>query len=441
MIVKIIPWWITVFLLLIPILAKGQDNSYLTLEKAVEISSINNTSVQTAALDQQIAKTNRQQTDAIFLPQVSIGYQAMFTNDPLNAFGFLLQQRQVTAADFDPNHLNEPGNTHNYVASLDFQMPLLNLDLVYARKGARLQEAVYKYQSKYTQNYVRYEVQKAYTQLQMAYHSREILDSTLHDVKKIYESVRHFYEQGLLHKSDVLNAQVQVNTIESALTKATSNIINASDGLRLLLGKEIDGQQEIYQTEPLHQRIRRPEDKTFTTERADLKAMQKALEASKMNQKSAAMAYVPSINAFGNYRFNDDQFFGFKEDGYLVGISMKWNIFSGNKNRSKLRAAKLQQEKMQKDYDLYLSKSRIEVNKNRRDLADLQREITQQRTSVEQAAEALRIMNNRHREGLVSTTDLLLAQAQLSQNRLALAQAIMNYNIAGFYQDILTNNF
>ena len=100
---------------------------------------------------------------------------------------------------------------------------------------------------------------------------------------------------------------------------------------------------------------------------------------------------------------------------------MKWNIFLGNKNRSKFRAAKLQQEKMQKDYDFYLSNSRIEVNKNRRDLADLQQEITQQQTSVEQAAEALRIMTNRHREGLVSTTDLLLAQAQLSQNRLALA--------------------
>ena len=441
MTLKIFPGWITVFLLLIPSLVKGQDSPYLTLEKAVEISAGNNTSVQTAALDQRIAKANRQQTDAIFLPQVSIGYQAMFTNDPLNAFGFLLQQRQVTAADFDPNRLNEPGNAHNYTATLDFQMPLLNLDLVYARKGARLQEEVYEHQAKYTRDFVRFEVQKAYTQLQMAYHSRDILDSTLRDVKNIYESVRHFYEQGLLHKSDVLNAQVQVNTIETALTKATSNIANASDGLRLLLGKENGSQEDVYQAEPLRQRNRRPEDKSFTTERADLQAMQKALAASKMNQKSAAMAYVPSINAFGNYRFNDNQFFGFKEDAYLVGISMKWNVFSGNRNRSKLRAAKLQQEKMQKDYDLYLSKSRIEVNKNRRDLADLQQEITQQRTSVEQAAEALRILSNRHREGLVSTTDLLLAQAQLSQQRLALAQSIMNYNIAGFYQDILTNNF
>ena len=52
MTVKIFPWWITVFLLLIPNLVKGQDSSYLTLEKALELSSVNNTSVQTAALDE-----------------------------------------------------------------------------------------------------------------------------------------------------------------------------------------------------------------------------------------------------------------------------------------------------------------------------------------------------------------------------------------------------
>ena len=433
--------WMALVLLVIPTLLWGQAQPYLSLEKAVELSAKNNTSVQTAELDRRIAKANRQQTDAIFLPQVSIGYQAMFSNDPLNAFGFLLQQRQVTAADFDPNKLNDPGNAHNYSASLDFQMPLLNLDLVYARKGARLQEEMYGHQAKYTQDFVRFEVQKAYTQLQLAYQSRDILNTTLNDVRSIYESVSRFYEQGLLHKSDVLNAQVQVNTIETALSKATSNIANASDGLRLLLGEENGADAVVYQADSLQQRHQPALDKAFTTERADIQAMQKALEAAKMNQKSAAMAFVPSINAFGNYQFHDEKFFGFKEDAYLVGVSLKWKIFTGNQNRSKHRAAKWQHEKMQREYDLYLNKSRMELEKNRRELADLQTAITQQQTSVAQAAEALRIMSNRHQEGLVSTTDLLLAQAQHSQQRLALAQAIMNYNIAGFYQDILTNHF
>ena len=434
-------WALAVSLLALPLPMKGQVSQPLSLEKAIELSTKNNSSVQTAELDRLIAKADRRQTDAIFLPQVAVGYQGLFTNDPLNAFGFLLQQRQVTAADFDPNKLNHPGNAHNYAASLDFQMPLLNLDKVYARKGARLQEEVYAHQAKYTQDFIRFEVQKAYTQLQFAYHSREILDSTLQDVKNIYESVNRFYEQGLLHKSDVLNAQVQVNTIESALTKSISNISNASDGLRLLLGEAVGADTEVYQPSPLRQIKNTMDGKTFTTDRADLQAMQKALEASRMNAKSAAMSFVPTINAFGSYQFNDDKMFHFKEDSYLLGISMKWNLFSGNQNRSKLRAAKLQSEKMQRDYEFQLNKSQTEVEKNRRDITDLQIEINKQTTSVAQAAEALRILSDRHREGLVSTTDLLLSQAQLSQQRLALAQSVMNYNIACYYQEILTNSY
>ena len=432
-------WILTGLLLLLPIFLKGQSPQYLSLEQAIRLSAQQNTQVKTAEIDRRIAQANRHQTDAFFLPQVSVGYQAMMTNDPLNAFGFLLQQRQVTSFDFDPAKLNDPGNSQNYSASIEFQIPLLNVDRIYARKGARLQEEMYEHQAQRTQEHIRFEVQKAYTYLQLAYHTRDILDSTLQDVKGIHASVSRFYEQGLVHKSDVLNAQVQVNTIEGALSKAESNIANASDGLKLLIGETTDN--GTYQTDPLQQNVFLLGEKTFTTNRSDILAMGKALKATQMNAKSAAMAFVPTINAFGNYQFHDDKIFRFKEDAYLLGISLKWKLFSGNQNRSKFRAAALQRDKMQKDYDFYLSQSRIEVDKNRREIADLQLEIRKQKTSVQQAAEALRIMNDRHREGLVSTTDLLLSQAQLSQQRLALAQSITNYNIACFYQDILTNPF
>jgi hypothetical protein len=57
---------------------------------------------------------------------------------------------------------------------------------------------------------------------------------------------------------------------------------------------------------------------------------------------------------------------------------------------------------------------------------------------VEQANEALRILSNRHREGLASTTDLLMAQAQFSQQKLMLSQSIMSYNITEAYLNFLS---
>lgn len=421
------------------ITANAQQSNRLTMGEAVNIAVENNANIKLSELDRKISNANYHQTDAIFLPQVSVSYNAMVTNNPLNAFGFLLQQSRVTAQDFDPSRLNHPGASRNYNAGVEVKMPLLNVDRIFARKGAKLQEEVYKNKEQYTKDYIRFEVQKAYTQLQFAYQARDILTHTLEDVRRIYQSVKNFYDQGLVQKSDVLNAQVQVNTVESALAKAESSVINASDGLKLLMGGS-SSETNVYIPDSLIQKTPTISAPAFSETRSDVVAMQKALEASKMMVKSSYTTFLPTINAFGTYQFNDTQIFKFKEDSYLAGISLSWNLFSGNRNRSKLRSALMQRDKMQKELELHIDKSRIEVDKTTRNLLDLQFEIRKQEASVEQATEALRILTDRHREGLASTTDLLLSQAQLSQQRLTQAQAVMAYNIAGYYQELLTTN-
>lgn len=427
---------LSALIMMIPSLVKSQQGTHLTIGQAIEISSKQNLTVQSAELDHHIARADRHQTDAIFLPQISLGYNAMVTNNPLNAFGFLLQQSAVEAADFDPARLNHPGASQNYAASIDVQMPLFNLDLIYARKGARLQEEVYRNKAQYTKNYVRFEVQKAYTQLQFAYRSRNILRETLQDVQAIHQSVSNFYDQGLVHKSDVLNAQVQVNTIQTALARAESAIQTASDGLKIMMGMKTEG--EVFTTDSLSQNLTQTSPGVLLLDRPDILAMQNAYDATRMMSKSSAMLFVPSINAFGTYQFNDSKIFHFKEDSYLMGISLNWKIFSGNSNRSKYRSATLKRDKMQNELQLYIDKSRMEVEKTNRDLTVMQTEIDKQELSVLQAAEALRILSDRFAEGLASTTDLLQSQAQYSQQQLMLAQSVMSYNVTSYYKELLT---
>lgn len=417
----------------------AQGKHSLTLEEALATAEKNNENVKIAELEQNIAHAEYKQTDAIFLPSVSLNYSAMLTNNPLNAFGFLLQQSGVSAASFDPAKLNHPSATRNFATGIEAKMPLLNLDLTHARKAAKLQEEVYRFRKQYTADFVAFEIKKAYTQLQFAYKMKEILAKTKEDVGQIYQSVTNFYEQGLLQKSDVLNAQVQVNTVESSLVKAESSIANASEALQLLMGVPTDSPM-IYLADSLKQ-----ENVTmvlppygFSEQRADVAALSKAVEASQSMLKSARMRLFPKINAFANYQFNSKNVFGFKNDSYLMGIHLSWTIFSGKENRSKIATATLQQNKLQEELQLHKEKSRLEIDKTLRDLIDLQAEMKVRENSVASSEEALRIMNNRHKEGLVSTTDLLQSQAQLSQQQLQQAQTVMNYNIAVHYYTFLT---
>ena len=415
---------------------QAQNSPYITVDKAVEIAVKNNSNVKMSDLDGKVANANYHQTDAVFLPQITVGYTALSTNNPLNAFGFLLQQESVTAMDFDPAKLNNPGASQNYSTQVEAKLPLLNMDMIYARKGAKANEEVYRHKVERTKEYIEFEVRKAYTQLQMSYQARNILQKSLDDVKQIHQSVSNFYNQGLVQKSDVLNAQVQVNTIETALAKAESNIQNASDGLRLLMGLETSS--DVYTTDSLLQDISLYQDRELSSYRSDIMALNKAVDATNMIVKSSKMAFLPRINAFGSYSLNDSKAFKFGNDSYLVGINLSWTIFSGNQNRSKMKSAQFQRDKIQEEFSLHIKKEELELNKTKRDLNDSQVEINKQKASVEQADEALRILSNRHREGLASTTDLLMAQAQFFQQKLMLSQSIMSYNITDAYLNFLS---
>lgn len=266
-------------------LGKAQNPQYISVNDAVDVAIKNNSNVKMSELDEKLANADYHQTDAVFLPQITVRYTAISTNNPLNAFGFLLQQESVTTMDFDPAKLNNPGSSQNYGTQVEAKLPLLNMDMFYARKGAKAQEEVYKYKLQRTKEYVEFEVRKAYTQLQMSYQAHSILQKSSEDVKQIYQSVNNFYNQGLVQKSDVLNAQVQVNTIESALARAASNISNASDRLHLLMGLEKGG--DVYTTDSLSQEIDLYQDEELSVFRSDIMALNKAVDATSMMVKSS----------------------------------------------------------------------------------------------------------------------------------------------------------
>lgn len=431
--------WTGILGFLSVLVATAQGGNTLTLDQALVAVEKGNAQLRVADIERRISVANHRSTDAIFLPQVSLGYTAMVTNNPLNAFGFLLQQRNVSQQNFDPSLLNHPPATDLYNVSLDVKMPLFNLDMIYARKGAKAMREMNAHKAEYTHLYLRFETQKAYTQLQFAHRAKSVLEAALADVRRIHEAVVSFEKQGLVQRSDVLNAEVQVNTIESALANAESSIASASEGIALLMGSE-NGAGMVYRPDTLVPIASSATDPGFSSQRADLRALASASEATEWMARSAKASFVPKVNAFGTFQLNNGKPFAFKNEAYMVGVNLTWNLFQGSQNIHKSRAALLQAEKMREELKSQIDRSRTETDKNRRDLMVSDFEIRKHRLSVEQAEEAVRILRHRFEEGLASTTDLLQAQAQLSQQRLGWAQAVMQHNIAHYYRQLLTSS-
>lgn len=418
---------------------KAQTGNYLSAEQARNQAMQNNAHIRLSDIEHKIHQNEYEQSAAAFLPQISASYGIAVTNHPLNAFGFLLQQGGVTQASFDPAKLNNPNPKANFSIGADIRMSLFNQETRYARKAAKLKAESYQHKTQYTRNYIGYETDKAYTQLQFSYLSEKILLETLEDMKMICQTVENFKQQGLAQEADVLNAKVQISTIESAIAKARSGIENASEGLKVLMGMEISD-NNVFTTDSLAVITPSTELPQLSLLRSDVMAMQLANEASQAMVKSAEKAFLPKINAFGNFQFNNDNVIGFKQDAFMVGINLNWTIYDGKLRKNKLSSNKLQTVKMQEDLDRYITEKQAEVNQTHRNLIAMETEMKKQEASIRHATEVLRIQQNRYKEGLISTNDLLAAQAQLSKERLSHAQTIMQYNITIHYQNFITAN-
>jgi outer membrane protein TolC len=418
--------------------ALAQDNTKdLSLNQAITLAQANNKTIRLADLDERTAIANYKQTQASYLPQIDFSYTAITTNNPLNAFGFKLQQRTIAPNDFNPELLNHPSATPDYTAKLAVQQPLINMDMFYQRKGAEKQTEVYQYKTQRTKEYLTFQVQKAYLELQLAYSAVQVLNEALQTSEAIKTYTDNHFKQGLIQKSDMLNAQVQVAALTSNLAKAKSNIDNASDYLSLLMGEKTGVVYRLTDVITAYQQPFKPVHEIALT-RADFLAMQKGIEASNLMIKSTKLSYLPKLNAFGNYQYNDSRLTGFGANAYLAGIQLSWNVFNGNRTKNTIITQKLERDKLITQLAIQKDQSQLELDKGYRDLADARSEIAQSATAIEQAAEALRILQNRYQQGLVNTTDVLLAQTQLSQQKFALAQAQFTANLTLAYLQFLT---
>lgn len=413
-------WTLSLATVFAAVAATAQGNPKpLLLSDAIKLAQEQNSQVTIAKTAEKISLSQFKQTEAIWLPQVNLSYTGFTTNQPLNAFGFKLQQAQVQASDFNPAVLNSPGATSNVMTQLSVQQPLFNPDMTLLRKAALKESEVYAFKTQRTKEAITMQVTNTYLQLEFAYEAVKVLQDALATVKEIYRFTNDRYQQGLLQKSDLLQVQVQVKTVETQLAEARSQISNISDQLSQFMNTEAG---QVYSTEPVVVSVADYSD-SISTARSDIRAMNTALSAYDLAIKSTRNSMLPKLNAFGNYQLNDKKVFGFGANAYFAGIQLSWDIFKGNQAKNKAATQTLEKTKLQEQLQEQLQQGTVEIRKTKRQLDDTRYRISQQTTAAEQAEEALRIIRNRYNQGLVNTNDVLMAQNQLAQQKMLLAQA------------------
>jgi outer membrane protein TolC len=411
----------------------------ISISKADVVNKVieNNQTIKISKEDFNQARADYRQTNAIFLPNIAVSHTGISTTNPLMAFGSKLNQEILTANDFNPALFNNPEQTQNFATRIEIKQPLINIDGLYQRKAAKSKMEAMTLQTERTSDYLMFEVDKAYMQLQLAYKALDVIEKALKAAESNKQLADNSFKQGYLQQADVLAVEVRVTEVKNQLQIAKSNVENASNYISFLMNDTSNA-------------ILKPSDSLtinhfdlvvasqISTERSDIKAMQLASNAYENMNKADNMTFLPTLNAFGSYEMYDDKVFQGDANGYLVGAQLSWTILDGTKRFGKSQKSRAEFEKSKLQYEQYVSQSQLELNKAKRMFMDAENKLKLSKLAMEQSHESLRIRTNRFEEGLEKTSDLLIAETQFAQKQLEYYQTIFEYNYAQAYLKFLT---
>jgi len=401
----------------------------LTLQDALEQASERGYQVLIAKKEQEAASAGLKQTNSIFLPQFSIEESAVRTNDPIGVFGIKLRQGIIQQFDFNPVTLNNPDATYNFTTRFEVRQPILNPEGLFQRSAAKYQALSANKQLKATTQYARLRVKELYYQLGIVDEQVKVLTQHLATNKAFKKQASDYFEQGIIPKSDYLDAGVHVLDIEKELLKAENQRKSVNDQLLLLLGMQDEVEVNVLDLPQAVGKDEIPVVGTITMN-SSLIAMKNQVEASAAMLKAAKSGFLPNLNVFASYELHDTSLFGNNADNYMIGASLRWDLFKGLKQVGIVNQRKAESKKAELQFNQQQLNHRMQVKEARRTIDESLKNIELSELAMEQSEEDVRFRSDRYDQGLEKTSDLLLSETKNLKNKLSKLQALYQYQMA-----------
>ena len=405
--------------------SRAQEKMEMSLDGIVEQAISNNWQVRRQESDLGMAKADLMQANAAFLPSINISETYINTTDPLNVFGFKLKQEIVSESDFMPSLLNNPDDFENFATRVSVEQPLINLDAITARKAAAAKRRSAEYSLQWTRNLIELHAKHQYYNLQLARKQKQILEKSREAITESYRVSKNLFDEGLVLQVHLLDVEMRKYDIETKIIEAENQINDANLHLTHFLG--LGSEVEIIPTDSIENANNVIIDTTgieVSDDRSDLQALSFQLMATEQSLSSAKLSFLPRLNAFGTYEWNEDEVFGTMANNYLVGARLEWDVFKGGRNIGSVQKVKHQNQMVQLAYDEKLSQSKRDLISLKQQIKLSQKQIDLARKAVTHAKEVYKIKSDRYAEGLEKTADILLAESNLLNKRMAELQTL-----------------
>ena len=381
-----------------------------------------------------------------FFPKINFNETYLNTDNPLYAFGSVLNQKILTNQNvqsyFSPNFLNNPGMIHNYQSEFQIEQPLFMGGKIYlGYQRARLHKLSLKNGLSETKQKTLYSVAKAYYSVILAHKYVKLMKSIVKTAKAYKNLSENLYKAGQVVSSDVLRAKVELATAEEKLATAKKDYKLSKYFLNITIGLNVDEKYKLTsKLTPSYNKslsINSLQKEAFAY-RPDYKALLLNKKNMGIGIKEAYGKFLPTLVAGYDYFSNGPAIHQDDSYSYAFTVMLHFNIFSGLYDYNNLQKSKSRYNTMIEYQGLLRNKIEMQVRKAYWQYKTNFINTNVAKLAVLNAKETLRITANRYKAGMTTLLNLYKTLDQYKAARVSYLNALYELTLNKYYIKLVT---
>jgi outer membrane protein TolC len=395
--------------------ASGQTGNSLSLSQAVGIALESQPLMRSAQLGVNLADQRIAEARAGRMPAVRITETMTRGNNPVFVFGSLLEQARFGPQNLSLPALNNPQSITNLRTAISASVPAfdgMKTSARIAQSSIVRDQAVL--QMRFAEQRVRFEIIRDYFGVLVAKAGRQVTDEAVRTAESDVKRARDRLDAGLGVQSEMLAAEVQLAEFKQQQIQSEGNVATASVILNVAIGSAPQAQYSLT-GELLRKRfiVAGQEELVHRAmiNRSDYAQANSAIQLTERRVSERRGDYLPELNLFGSFGSSSPNVTSGSTD-YSVGAGLTFNLFDAAR-ASRLSQAHIEQNLAHTERDRLADQILVEVARAYHEYRAAEQQLEVAEATLSQAAEALRIIQDRYEAGLTNITDVLRAETAL----------------------------
>jgi outer membrane protein TolC len=366
----------------------------------------------------------------------TLNYTESFTrsDNPVFVFSSLLSQHQFGEQNFAIGPLNRPDPLNNFQSQLTLDQTIYDGGRNRsAERAADLGRGISEEESRRARMETIAAAARAYYDAILGGESLKTAEQAVRSAEADLRRAEAVRSAGMSTDADVLSIRVHLAAVDEHRIQQAADLDVARATLNDALGLPLGTAHELstrLTVAPAPELTVDELERTAAHERPETREARITTNLAQTHADRAHAALLPQVSLHAVYEADREYFVTRGGASWLAGVSLRWNIFNGLSDKSRIAEAGhgiLQAEAEGERTD---SAVRLQVRRAFAYLRAARQRIEVAQAAVAEAEESLRITQNRYEAGMSNVTDLLRNETAVLESRTRYLAAVHDQRVA-----------